>query len=203
MYCRHFRSKDTSIQTFRLEKFDDAGKIVQVFKAKSLKFKSAPSTWTADDYEVREMVNDEEFLITASREKLDTTIALYPEDFVTHTKQMHMMGTSDLRDLIRTEKSRGLGNTKRYEIELHRRTSDPFSVIILTLIGGCLASRKIRGGLGIHLATGVGLGAVFVVLSKFTVTFASNLDLPPVLGCWLPNIIFGVVCYFLYRWAAS
>ena len=203
IYCRHYRSKDTTVQTFRLERYDDFGELQAIFKAKSLKFKSSPSTWIAEDYELKEFINDKEFITRKSRSTLDTVIALFPEDFVTHTKQMEMMLTSDLKDLIRTEKDRGLGNTKKYEIELHRRSSDPFSVIILTLIGGCLASRKIRGGLGFHLAAGIGLGAVFVVLSKFTVTFASNLSLPPILGCWLPNILFGVVCYYLYKWAAS
>ena len=203
IFCRHYRTKDSTVQTFRLERYSEFGKLESVFKARSLKFKSAPSTWEAEDYELRKFIGTDNFSSDFSRGKMDTTIALYPDDFVTHTKQMEMMVTSDLKDLIITEKSRGLGNTKKYEIELYRRTSDPFSVIILTLIGGCLASRKIRGGLGFHLAAGIGLGALFVVISKFTVTFATNLNMQPVLGCWLPNIIFGLVCFYLYKWAQS
>ncbi|MEE9372122.1 MAG: LptF/LptG family permease [Saprospiraceae bacterium] len=203
IFCRHYRTKDTTVQTFRLERYSEFGKLEAVFKARRLKFKSPPSTWEAEDYELRKIVDDKSFVSTHSRGKMDTVIALYPDDFVTHTKQMEMMLTSDLKKLITTEKSRGLGNTKKYEIELYRRSSDPFSVIILTLIGGCLASRKIRGGLGFHLAAGLGLGSVFVVISKFTVTFATNLNMHPVLGCWLPNIFFGVVCYYIYKWASA
>jgi len=186
-----------------LEKYDGFGRLLSVFKARNLKFVSEPSLWRAEDYETRVFDGDDNFVVEYSRGSKDTSIALYLDDFITHTKQMEMMLTSGLKDLIATEKSRGLKNTKKYEIELYRRTSDPFSVIILTLIGASLASRKIRGGLGFHLAAGIGLGSLFVVLSKFTVTFATNLSLHPLLGCWMPNILFGIVSYYLFRWAQS
>lgn len=88
-------------------------------------------------------------------------------------------------------------------IELYRRSADPFTIIILTFIGVTIASRKVRGGMGLHLASGVILGSIFVILSKFTVTFASNLDLHPGLGVWLPNLIFSVIAYNLYRKAQT
>jgi len=57
----------------------------------------------------------------------------------------------------------------------------------------------VRGGLGIHLAIGVSLGALFTVVSKFSETFANNLDFAPLLGVWVPNIIFGAFSYYLLR----
>ena len=201
VFCRHFNKRDSTVKTFRLEKYNGFGELESVFKARNLKFLEHPSVWRAEDYELRRFEGDESFIVNYSRGTMDTSIALQLDDFETNTKQMEMMLTPGLKSLIHTEKSRGLTNTKKYEIELYRRTSDPFSVIILTLIGASLASRKIRGGLGFHLAAGIGLGALFVVMSKFTVTFASNLSLPPLLGCWIPNIIFGIVSYYLFRYS--
>ena len=43
------------------------------------------------------------------------------------------------------------------------------------------------------------IGAVFVILSKFSTTFSTNLSLPPGLGVWIPNIFFSAVAWFLVR----
>lgn len=199
IYCRYYSIRDTTIKTFRMESFDDRGYLEKVFKVKNLKFVSPPSTWRAEDYEIREFIGDDEWQVDYSRGSIDTSLALFPDDFIRHSKKMEMMITPDLKELIRIENSRGLDNTRKYAIELYRRTSDPFTVIILTLIGASLASRKIRGGLGFHLAAGIALGSIFVVLSKFTVTYATNLSLPPIIGCWIPNIVFGMLSIYLFK----
>jgi lipopolysaccharide export system permease protein len=116
---------------------------------------------------------------------------------------MEMLTTTELRRFINEEQDKGLDTAKKYVIELYRRSADPFTIIILTFIGVTIASRKVRGGMGLHLASGVILGSIFVILSKFTVTFASNLDLHPGLGVWLPNLIFSLIAYYLYRKAQT
>ena len=108
-----------------------------------------------------------------------------------------MMTTAELQDFINMERQRGLAATKVYEIEIHRRTAEPFTIIILTFIGMSLAARKVRGGIGLHLAMGVAIGAVFIFLSKFSITFATNKALAPILGVWIPNMVFAVVAAVL------
>lgn len=50
--------------------------------------------------------------------------------------------------------------------------------------------------MGLHLAIGIGLGAMFVFLSRFSITFAQNDSLPSVIGVWIPNLVFlGVAVY--------
>ena len=96
-------------------------------------------------------------------------------------------------NFIRKEKGRGVGNTKVYEVELHRRTAEPFTILILTLIGFAVASRKVRGGMGLQLAAGVAIGAIFIFISKFSTTFCVNDNLPPTIGVWIPNLIFSII----------
>ena len=129
--------------------------------------------------------------------QFDTTINLSPQDFVRYINHKEMMDTEELLAFINKERNRGVGNTKIYEVELHRRTAEPFTILILTLIGFAVASRKIRGGMGFQLALGVGIGAVYIFLSKFSTTFATNEGLSPLLGVWLPNIFFFLVALFL------
>jgi lipopolysaccharide export system permease protein len=109
-----------------------------------------------------------------------------------------MMTTPELQAYIAKERERAARNLKTYEVELFRRSADPFTILILTVIGVSVASRKVRGGVGLHLALGISIGAIFIFLSRFSETFAINQSLPAILGVWLPNIVFGVIAFILF-----
>lgn len=109
------------------------------------------------------------------------------------------MTTPELMRYLAKQRERGVGNAQRYEVELQRRTAEPFSIFILTLIGMAVAARKVRGGMGLHLAIGIAIGAIFVFISRFAIVFASGNIIPVMLGIWLPNIIFAIPAFYLIR----
>lgn len=198
VYIRYYKQKDSTAHSFRLERIID-GKLTYVLKTNKLKLIEPPDRWGAKSYEERFFDGDRERFVIHKEAELDTTFGFTPDDFVRHSKQMEMMTTSDLREFISIERSRGLGTAKKFETELHRRNADPFTIIILTLIGFAVSSRKIRGGVGLNLAIGIVLGAIFVVVAQFSETFSTNLSLSPALGAWMPNIIFFVIAILLLR----
>jgi lipopolysaccharide export system permease protein len=52
--------------------------------------------------------------------------------------------------------------------------------------------------MGIQLAIGIFMGALFVFLSRFASTISAGTDLPVYLGMWMPNILFfGAALYFV------
>jgi lipopolysaccharide export system permease protein len=124
-----------------------------------------------------------------------------PEDFTRYTNQMELMTTSELRRFLKYDQAKGLDSGKKYSIELYRRTADPFTIFILTLIGVSVASRKVRGGMGFHIAAGVVIGASFVILSKFSTTFSTNMALHPAVGVWIPNMFFSIVAWYMVKTA--
>jgi len=77
----------------------------------------------------------------------------------------------------------------------------PFSTLILTLIGFSIASRKVKGGRGMHLGFGLGLAFSFIFLSQLTFTFAYAGDISPLLAVWLPNIVYLIIGLVLFRLA--
>ncbi len=197
VYIRYYRKKDSSANTFRFERFNE-GKLDYLIKAKKIKIKEAPNTWTLHNYEKRHFNGKTEILEVAdSGETMDTTLSLTPDDFIRNINLKENMTTSELRSFIKTERERGLTMAKKFIIELHRRTADPITIIILTLLGVAVASRKVRGGLGIHLAIGIVLGASFVIISRFSETVANNLDVSAGFGMWIPNILFSIITLIL------
>lgn len=196
VYIKYYRKKDTTGTDFRIEKIKD-NKLVYLMKAKRAEWIGEPNQWRLRNYEIRTFDKTNESLLVGSGKQIDTTLNLRPEDFVRYQNHKEMMNTPDLQAFIDSERRRGIGNTKSYEIEKHRRSSEPVTILILTIIGMTVASRKVRGGMGLHLAIGVALGATFVFLSRFATVFATNENLTPIAGVWLPNIIFSVIALIL------
>ncbi len=108
--------------------------------------------------------------------------------------------TPQLNEYIKAEQLRGQENLNNYVIERVRRTATPFAGFILVIIGACIASRKIRGGSGLHIALGIVLSAIFVMFLQLTTTFATKSSLDPTVAVWIPNFIFGALAFVLYRW---
>jgi lipopolysaccharide export system permease protein len=70
--------------------------------------------------------------------------------------------------------------------------------LILTWIGVSLASRKVRGGSGLHLAIGIIIAALFILTDRFSTIFSTKGNFSPALAAWTPNIIFFVVAIYVF-----
>jgi lipopolysaccharide export system permease protein len=107
--------------------------------------------------------------------------------------------TPALQRLIRQEEIRGSEGVNAIRYERYRRDASAVSVIIMTLIAAILASRKIRGGSGFHLAFAFIIGVTFIVFDKFSMVFSTKGNLPPIVAAWLPDFIFALVAVWLYK----
>jgi lipopolysaccharide export system permease protein len=196
IYVRYYRPKDTTGMDFRVEQFEGE-ELRTLLKAHNVEWLGPPHRWRLKDYEIRTFDSDEESLVIGRGKSLDTSFNFTPRDFIYYTNQKEMMTTGELVDFIEIQREKGAGGSRIYEVEKHRRTADPFTILILTIIGVAVGGRKVRGGMGLHLATGVVLGAVYIFLSKVSITFTTNHQIPPLLGVWIPNMIFAILAIYL------
>jgi len=194
-FIKYYRKKDSTALGLRIERYDK-DELKFVLKAKKAIWDSPPNNWNVYDFETRTFDEGQE-TYTPMEKDTSMQINMNPNDFVRYLNQKETMNTPELVKFINFEQSRGVGNTKVYEVELHRRTADSFTIIILTLIGVSVASRKVRGGIGLHLAIGVALGGSYVFLSRFSTTLATNASLPALIGVWIPNLVFTCIAFYL------
>lgn len=197
-YVNAFNSYDSTGTGFQLRKIENA-QIVQILSASTIKYDAVKDSWKLRDYDVRTWKHDTETYERYYGAELDTVLNLSVSDFVIYKNYKDRMPTADLNKFIDRERKKGSGITRQYEVEKHRRTADPFTTLILSFIGACIASRKVRGGLGLHLAAGVILGVIFIFLSKLSLTFANNELINPLLAVWMPNIIFIFLSIYIYN----
>jgi lipopolysaccharide export system permease protein len=105
----------------------------------------------------------------------------------------------ELKDYIVREKLKGSSRIELYEVELYKRSSFPFATFILTIIGVCVSSRKVRGGVGLQIALGLFLSCIYIMLMYIFTTIATTGNAPPFIGVWIPNFIFSFVALYFYR----
>ena len=128
---------------------------------------------------------------------LDTVINLYPTDLYKMKEDFEEMDFFELRDHIRGMKEKGSEGVKVYQVEMHTRMSAPAAVLILTLIGAALSSRKVRGGMGMHLGIGITIAFAYILFMQVSKSFAISGSLSPFLAAWIPNFIFCVLGVYL------
>ena len=196
VFIHNFYKLQSRANKFRLEQFKDH-QLVYLLKANTAKWIEEEQKWKLINYEIRTFDERGESLLVGNGKEIDTTLNLTPQDFVDYKEQHTMMTTPELKEYINYLNSRGAGNTKKYESELYRRTAAAFTNFILTVIGLAIAARKVRGGRGVQLALGMGLCAIFMFLSQFSIVFAMGNIFPPFFGIWMPNIVFSLIAVYL------
>jgi lipopolysaccharide export system permease protein len=111
------------------------------------------------------------------------------------------MNNFQLKHYIEKQKDRGVGNIQAFEDEYYKRYSMPLAAFIMTLIGVSLSSRKVRGGIGLHLGIGLALSSLYVLFMTLSTSFSVSGILSAFTAVWLPNIVFLLIGLFLYRTA--
>jgi lipopolysaccharide export system permease protein len=111
------------------------------------------------------------------------------------------MNRPELNKFIAEEKMRGSDEIAYFELEKYRRTSMPFATFILTLIGVSMASRKTRGGIGLHIGLGMLISFSYILFLQVSSTFATNGNLSPLVAVWIPNLLYFVIALVLLRLA--
>ncbi len=181
---------------FSLEQWTD-GTLTSKLTSDRAEYDSLNGSWRIYDYLIRDMNGTEEHIRRG--DLLDTTIALKPSDMGQRWETSMAMSWHELNDYIAAKNAQGDDSTAPYLIEKHQRTSYPFATYVFTLIGVSIASRKVRGGTGLHLAAGVGLVLLYIFAMKLTTVAATNAGLDPFIAVWLPNAVFAIVGVLLYR----
>jgi lipopolysaccharide export system permease protein len=181
---------------FSLEKWKD-GKLRWKLLSSGATYVPETGKWSINQVSIREFHKDgTETLI--QKAKLDTTLNLDVEDFGLRSEISSSMGWEELNDFIEDQRLSGSGRVAQFEIEKYNRTAGPFSIFVLTLIAVSIASRKSRGGTGLHLLLAVVIGFIFVFVSRMTAVSAMNLGFAASLAVWVPNVLFLGVGLWLY-----
>lgn len=154
-------------------------------------------SWSVQQYTLREFKGMKEEITNGA--KLDTIIQMEPSDFFYINNQQETMTLPQLQEFIDKQANRGAAGVSTFEVEYHKRFATPFAAIILTIIGVSLSSQKRKGGMGTSIGLGLALSFTYILLQSVTASFAINAGWPAMLAVWLPNILFAIIAFILYK----
>lgn len=195
-YAESFDMNSNNGLRFSLMKTTDEGLVFKM-DAQRFSYDTASAYWKFEDYFIRYISGRKEQVRTGH--ELKSRLNMLPEDFNTMVADVEVMNYRVLRKFIRKEKEKGTDLVRFYQVEEQSRMAYPFAAIILTLIGAVTSSRKLRGGIGLHLGLGLLISFSFILMMKISTVFATSGDLSPAVAVWSPDFIFAVVAVVLIR----
>lgn len=198
-YIQHFDNDTKTGFNFSLDKFSDK-KLVSHLTASSIQYDTLAQKrykWKIRDYEVRELHGLREKIYKGA--ETDSIIMMEPSDFMYSRNQQETLTSPELYEFIEKQKMRGAANLSMFEVEFYKRFASPFAAFILTVIGVSLSCQKRKGGMGLSLGIGLALSFSYIMFETVSSTFAVKAYMPPLVAAWIPNILFSIIAFILYR----
>jgi lipopolysaccharide export system permease protein len=197
------RYYDTTTRTgnnFFIQRFNKTD-LVYNLRAQSIRWDTGTRKWRLDNVTERKINGLHQQL--KESESMQMNFNFKPRDLKRDEYMKDKLTTPELNEFIALEKSRGSGDVNSLMLEKQNRNANPVSVFILTIIGATIASRKIRGGSGFHLAIGVMICVLYILIGRFSAVFSLKGNFNPIVAAWLPNVAFGFLAWYLYRKASK
>lgn len=198
-YITHFDNRTKSGYGFSLDKFSNK-KLVSHLTAQTIQYDTLSEkkySWTLRSYRIRTLKGMREKIQTG--EKLDTIILMEPSDFFYTYGQQETMTVPQLSEFIDRQKLRGAAGISTFEVEYHKRFATPFAAFILTIIGVSLSCEKRKGGMGTSIGLGLALSFSYILFQTVSASFAINAGWPAMISAWLPNLLFALIAFALYK----
>ena len=196
IYVQSYNTKRNIGYRFSMEKFED-GQLREKLFADYIQWVDEKNHWEAHNFFKRSINRLSERI--DEEEVVELKINLHPDDFNVRRSTVETMNLFELNNYIKEERMKGSKNLVFHIIEQQKRIAFPFATIILTLVAVAMASRKIRGGIGLHLGAGLLISFAYILFMQISTTFATNGDLSPILAVWIPNLLFAALGIYLLK----
>ncbi len=197
IYVSNFDPARQNANKFTFERFNDDNTLDFKISANSIRWVEKDSIYRLIKYQKRKIIGDSAIIETKNR--LDTLFTfkiedLTPVSYIAETKNLF-----ELNKFIANQRRKGASNINNYVLVKYRRWALPLTAFILTIIAVAVSSVKRRGGMGINLAFGIGVAFIFIFFDKVFGTLAEQAGFSPLLAVIIPNIVFGILAFYLLQ----
>lgn len=203
LYLYSFDNKAKMGYKMSLEKIEN-NQQTYYLRAEAMQWDSTDKSWNLNNVFERKLVlkhkgdsvyyKEEIKLYPSKKIKIDFT----PDDMWRYESKLEIMNYVELKRYIEKERQKGSSTVVYFEVEHYRRTAFPFATFVLTVIGVSVSSRKVRGGVGLTIALGLFLSAVYIMLMYIFTILATTGFANPLFAVWIPNIVFSIIAYWFY-----
>jgi lipopolysaccharide export system permease protein len=196
IYMENYSNYTNTGDKFSLERFKD-GVLKSKLIADHIRWDKINEKWIIKNYYIRKFQNGRETIEKGTA--IDTSLNIHPSDFARRSNVVKTMTLPELNSYIDEQRMQGTSQIELCLVEKHKRYAYSFSTIILTIIGVSISSRKLRGGMGMHLGIGLLITFSYILFMQFSAQFAIGGSIKPIIAAWIPNIFYAGIAFILYK----
>ncbi|AZR73941.1 permease [Anoxybacter fermentans] len=190
LYAKSFDGDTGTLSDVYFQDFENK-RIVSIIEARKARW--LERQWVFFDGKTYYFPNDDQPVIKAEFKELEMKkIDRSPKKIALSSKKSEEMTAAELKELINIYQKDGR-NVNKLLVEYYQRFAIPFSCFIFALIGAPLGLQPNRSGSSI----GLGLSIIVIFIYYVVLTMGGALGqagtISPILGAWLPNVIFALV----------
>lgn len=192
---KNFDSKTNMISGMTVYTFDSDFSLIQVIDAEKAKYEN--EGWTLLSGTVTIFSEKSEFPLTERFVEKSLVIPEKPLDFQEIEKEAVGLRFKELLRYIRKVSASGT-DTRTYWVNFHSRLSLSFIPLMMCLVGVPFSVRGRReGGIARDLLNCMAVIFFYWILNSVCIAFATSGKLSPIVGAWLPTVLFGLVGFSL------
>lgn len=192
-YIQRMDTRDQSLHNVRLlqSRADGSGRV----KLEAEEARWLDGTWWFLDVTVQhyhengDLDGPPELLFQKEMVRLRET----PRTFMAEVKDPSQLSSREMLYYLRSKTHISDSAQARLRVDLHARMATPFICLVVTLIGVPVGAHTGRRGVFAGIMTAMTLFFAFYALQLFSQYIAKQGLIPPVLGGWLPVVLFLVI----------
>ena len=187
-FISHYDPTKNMVSGISLNYFDADFRLIKRVEARKGVYEN--DQWTFED--IMEQVLTENYgdynVSFYDRRVMD--VDFFPQDLKRAVKKSEEMNVTELFAYIKSVESEGYDATP-YRVDFHAKFAIPFICIIMCIIATSIAvKRRIREGLSISIAYGLGMIFLYGVAHSFFISIGYGGVLPPLIAAWIANLVF-------------
>ncbi len=196
IYVSSYNPTRNQAYNFSYEVFEKNQLKEKIF-SRNIRWIEEDSLYRLTDYFKRKYVGENEIIET--KRIFDTIFNFSINDLSPVTYQAKTLNLFELNNFIDIERASGSPLLSSHILERNKRYTLPVTILILTILAVTVASNKKRGGIGLNLALGIILAFIFIFFDKLFSVLVSKSDWNPNVGAWLPNFVFIIITYYIFK----
>ena len=180
------------------------GKLEKKINSKIIEWDEENLKWKITDYKIDRFIynkkkQNSKIISNIGKGSLHIDLKEDPNKIFKQKREIQSMTTKEITSFIKEEQKKGNLDLKLEIIEKTQRTSNSFSIMILTLLGFSISIKKNKGGLGLKLSLGILMCFIYIFLMKFSTTLTLNGEINPEIAIWMPNFLFFIISIITFK----